>query len=136
MNDFMTAREDRPYPFEQKWNWRGMEGNKGFFGTQRDWNQTLITKINEASVMYRSMPWQTKGLNKIVIHSGLMAKIFYTLEYMHTYSDWPIKYTNGMVGKLSGRFEVVFESDPNRADMIDLYTDDCFMGSIKVVTTQ
>lgn len=31
------------------WDYNGLENNPRFFGTQTDWNQTLITRINELS---------------------------------------------------------------------------------------
>lgn len=35
--------------FKSEWHKNGWENNPNFFGEQKEWNQTLITKINEIS---------------------------------------------------------------------------------------
>ena len=36
-------------PFRARWDYKGLSNNANFFGTQKDWNQTLITRVNELS---------------------------------------------------------------------------------------
>lgn len=33
----------------EKWNYAEMQNKENFFGTQKDWNQTLVTMINQVS---------------------------------------------------------------------------------------
>ena len=35
--------------FRARWDYAGLSNNTSFFGTQKDWNQTLVTRINEVS---------------------------------------------------------------------------------------
>ena len=76
--------------------------------TQKDWNQTLITKINQISAQIHKTTLRG-GANFIVVSSEISA-IFDDLEYFHV-SDASAEqdeYNMGIekVGSLSGRYQV------------------------------
>ena len=41
--------------FRARWDYAGLSNNTSFFGTQKDWNQTLVTRINEVSAQIHSL---------------------------------------------------------------------------------
>lgn len=76
--------------------------------TQKDWNQTLITKVNQISAQIHKSTLRG-GANFIVVSSEISA-IFDDLEYFHV-SDASVEsdqYNMGIekVGSLSGRYQV------------------------------
>lgn len=76
--------------------------------TQKDWNQTLITKVNQVSAQIHKSTLRG-GANFIVVSSEISA-IFDDLEYFHV-SDASAEqdqYNMGIekVGSLSGRYQV------------------------------
>lgn len=80
--------------------------------TQKDWNQTLITKVNQVSAQIHKSTLRG-GANFIVVSSEISA-IFNDLEYFHV-SDASAEqdqYNMGIekVGSLAGRYQVY--SDP------------------------
>jgi len=96
-----------------KWDyneWRyGASGNTPFLGyTQKDWNQTLVTKINQLSAQIHKTTLRG-GANWIVVSSEVSA-IFDDLEYFHVSSAAPEQdqYNMGIekIGSLSGRYQV------------------------------
>jgi hypothetical protein len=76
--------------------------------TQKDWNQTLITKVNQISAQIHKSTLRG-GANFIVVSSELSA-IFDDLEYFHVSDANPEQdqYNMGIerVGSLSGRYQV------------------------------
>ena len=76
--------------------------------TQKDWNQTLITKINQVSAQIHKTTLRG-GANFIVVSSEISA-IFDDLEYFHVSDANPEQdqYNMGIerVGSLSGRYQV------------------------------
>lgn len=76
--------------------------------TQKDWNQTLITKINQVSAQIHKSTLRG-GANFIVVSSEISA-IFDDLEYFHVSDANPEQdqYNMGIerVGSLSGRYQV------------------------------
>lgn len=76
--------------------------------TQKDWNQTLITRINQISAQIHKATLRG-GANFIVVSSELSA-IFDDLEYFHVSDASPEQdqYNMGIekVGSLSGRYQV------------------------------
>jgi hypothetical protein len=76
--------------------------------TQKDWNQTLITRINQTSAQIHKSTLRG-GANFIVVSSELSA-IFDDLEYFHVSDANPEQdeYNMGIerIGTLSGRYQV------------------------------
>jgi len=76
--------------------------------TQKDWNQTLITRLNQTSAQIHKSTLRG-GANFIVVSSEISA-IFDDLEYFHVSDANPEQdsYNMGIerIGTLSGRFQV------------------------------
>ncbi len=76
--------------------------------TQKDWNQTLITRLNQVSAQIHKSTLRG-GANFIVVSSEISA-IFDDLEYFHVSDANPEQdqYNMGIerIGSLSGRFQV------------------------------
>jgi hypothetical protein len=76
--------------------------------TQKDWNQTLITKINQISAQIHKSTLRG-GANFIVVSSEISA-VFDDLEYFHVSDANPEQdqYNMGIerIGSLSGRYQV------------------------------
>ena len=97
-------------PWQARWDvngWRRMAGFSTNY-TQKDWNQELITKINQISAQIHKATLKG-GANFIVVSSEISA-IFDNLEYFHV-SDASAEadqYNMGIerVGSLSGRYQV------------------------------
>jgi len=96
-----------------KWDyneWKyGATGNTPFVGyTQKDWNQTLITKINQLSAQIHKTTLRG-GANWIVVSSEVSA-VFDDLEYFHVSNAGPEQdqYNMGIekIGTLAGRYQV------------------------------
>ena len=86
--------------------WKRLERNNGY--TQKDWNQTLITAINQISAQIHKSTLRG-GANFIVVSSEISA-VFDDLEYFHVSDANPEQdqYNMGIerVGSLSGRYQV------------------------------
>jgi hypothetical protein len=87
----------------------GATGGTPFMGyTQKDWNQTLVTKINQISAQIHKTTLRG-GANWIVVSSEVSA-VFDDLEYFHVSSAGPENDTYNMgiekIGSLAGRYQV------------------------------
>ncbi len=96
-------------PFRARWDYQGLSSNANFFGTQKDWNQTLITRINELSAQIHKATLRG-GANWIVC-SAEAGAIFDDLEYFHvdgSASPESEKYNLGVekIGNLGSRYVV------------------------------
>ena len=92
------------------WNeWRYGNGGAAFLGyTQKDWNQTLVTKINQVSAQIHKTTLRG-GVNWIVVSSEISA-VFDDLEYFHVSNAQAEEdqYNMGIekIGTLGGRYQV------------------------------
>jgi hypothetical protein len=96
------------------WDYAGVTGrgidtqNSAAFYTQKEWNQTLITAINQVSAQIHKATLRG-GANWIVCSAEVSA-IFDDLEYFHVSNAAPEqdKFNMGIerVGSLSGRYQV------------------------------
>jgi len=89
--------------------WRYGNAGASFAGyTQKDWNQTLVTKINQLSAQIHKTTLRG-GANWIVLSSELSA-VFDDLEYFHVSNAAPEQdqYNMGIekIGTLGGRYQV------------------------------
>ena len=86
--------------------WRRISQTTSY--TQKDWNQTLITAINQVSAQIHKSTLRG-GANWIVVSSEISA-IFDDLEYFHVSNATPEQdqYNMGIerIGTLSGRYQV------------------------------
>jgi hypothetical protein len=93
-----------------RWDYNGWKrlGTAATAYTQKDWNQTLITAINQISAQIHKSTLRG-GANWIVVSSEISA-IFDDLEYFHVSNAAPEQdqYNMGIerVGTLAGRYQV------------------------------
>jgi hypothetical protein len=97
-------------PWQARWDYNGWRRMSGFSTnyTQKDWNQELMTKINQISAQIHKATLRG-GANFIVVSSEISA-VCDNLEYFHV-SDASAEsdqYNMGIerVGSLSGRYQV------------------------------
>lgn len=96
--------------WHQRWDYYGWRkaGQPSTAYTQKDWNQTLITKVNQVSAQIHKSTLRG-GANFLVVSSEISA-IFNDLEYFHA-SDASAdneQYNMGIekIGTLGGRYKV------------------------------
>jgi hypothetical protein len=91
-----------------EWKYGGNAGATLQGYTQKDWNQTLITKINQLSAQIHKTTLRG-GANWIVVSSEVSA-VFDDLEYFHVSNADPEQDTYNMgiekIGSLAGRYQV------------------------------
>jgi hypothetical protein len=96
--------------WQLRWDYNGWRKSSSASNpyTQKDWNQTLITKINQISAQIHKTTLRG-GANFIVVSSEVSA-IFDDLEYFHVSDANPEQDTYNMgierVGSLQGRYQV------------------------------
>lgn len=101
-----------------RWDYNGLRNQtNNYYGTQKDWNQTLITKINQISAQIHKST--LRGGASWVVVSPEVSAVFDDLEYFHVSNAAPEqdKYNMGIekTGILSGRYQVYRDpySSPN-----------------------
>lgn len=92
-----------------RWDYNGLRRQLNtYYGTQKDWNQTLITKINQISAQIHKAT--LRGGASWVVVSPEVSAVFDDLEYFHVSNADPEqdKYNMGIekIGTLSGRYLV------------------------------
>ena len=99
--------------WKAKWDYNGWKygGNAGATlqgYTQKDWNQTLVTKINQISAQIHKTTLRG-GANWVVVSSEISA-VFDDLEYFHVSNAEPEQdqYNMGIekIGSVAGRYQV------------------------------
>jgi hypothetical protein len=96
--------------WQLRWDYNGWRKSSSVANpyTQKDWNQTLITKVNQLSAQIHKSTIRG-GANFIVLSSEISA-IFDDLEYFHVSDANPEsdQYNMGIerIGTLSGRYQV------------------------------
>ena len=98
--------------WQTKWDyneWKTGNNGSSYAGyTQKDWNQTLVTKVNQISAQIHKTTLRG-GANWIVVSSEVSA-VFDDLEYFHVSSANPEadSYNMGIekIGSLAGRYQV------------------------------
>lgn len=92
------------------WDYKGCTNNVNFYGTQKDWNQTLVTRVNE---LYSKSIRQEDGPFNCIIISPEVASIIEDLEYFHPTSmqmkNVDIKNSLSLIGILSGKYQVFID---------------------------
>lgn len=92
-----------------RWDYNGLRRQStAYYGTQKDWNQTLVTKINQISAQIHKAT--LRGGASWVVVSPEVSAVFDDLEYFHVSNAAPEqdKYNMGIekIGTLSGRYLV------------------------------
>jgi hypothetical protein len=91
-----------------EWKYGGASGATLLGYTQKDWNQTLLTKINQISAQIHKTTLRG-GANWVVVSSEVSA-VFDDLEYFHVSNADPEQdqYNMGIekIGTLGGRYQV------------------------------
>lgn len=92
-----------------RWDYNGLrKQTTAYMGTQKDWNQGLITKINQVSAQIHKAV--LRGGASWIVVSPEVSAVFDDLEYFHVSNASPEqdKYNMGIerVGSLSGRYQV------------------------------
>jgi hypothetical protein len=92
-----------------RWDYNGLRRQStAYYGTQKDWNQTLVTKINQISAQIHKAT--LRGGASWVVVSPEVSAVFDDLEYFHVSNASPEqdKYNMGIekIGTLSGRYIV------------------------------
>ncbi|GAG99181.1 unnamed protein product, partial [marine sediment metagenome] len=92
-----------------RWDYNGIrKQTQPYYGTQKDWNQTLITKVNQISAqIHKSV---LRGGASWIVVSPEISAVMDDLEYFHVSNAAPEqdKYNMGIekIGSLSGRYQV------------------------------
>jgi len=92
-----------------RWDYNGLRRQStAYYGTQKDWNQTLVTKINQISAQIHKAT--LRGGASWIVVSPEVSAVFDDLEYFHVSNAAPEqdKYNMGIekIGTLSGRYIV------------------------------
>ena len=92
-----------------RWDYNGLRNQTTqYHGTQKDWNQTLITKVNQISAQIHKATLRG-GASWIVVSPEISA-VLDDLEYFHVSNADPEqdKYNMGIerIGSLGGRYQV------------------------------
>jgi hypothetical protein len=92
-----------------RWDYNGLRNQStAYYGTQKDWNQTLITKINQISAQIHKST--LRGGASWIVVSPEVSAVLDDLEYFHVSNAAPEqdKYNMGIekIGALSGRYQV------------------------------
>jgi len=101
-----------------RWDYNGLRKQTNvYYGTQKDWNQTLMTKINQISAQIHKST--LRGGATWVVVSPEVSAVFDDLEYFHVSNAAPEqdKYNMGIekIGVLQNRYQVYRDpySPPN-----------------------
>jgi hypothetical protein len=92
-----------------RWDYNGLRNQSTtYYGTQKDWNQTLLTKINQISAQIHKST--LRGGASWIVVSPEVSAVLDDLEYFHVSNAGPEedKYNMGIekVGTLGGRYTV------------------------------
>lgn len=92
-----------------RWDYNGLRNQTAtYYGTQKDWNQTLLTKINQISAQIHKST--LRGGASWIVVSPEVSAVLDDLEYFHVSNASPEedKYNMGIekVGTLGGRYQV------------------------------
>ena len=100
-------------PWKQRWDYNGWQRmpTPSTVYTQKDWNQTLITKVNQISAQIQKSTLRG-GANWAVVSSEISA-VFHDLEYFHVTdaSAESDQYNMGIekIGSLQGRYNIIVD---------------------------
>lgn len=94
------------------WDYKGLVNNSTFFGTQRDWNSTLLHKINQLNRKYTKFNYEQ---GNIIITSFTVADIIKDSQYFSCGYDDDYCYNKDLkmeyLGKLGTRYKIFSDID-------------------------
>lgn len=100
-------------PWTARWDYNGWQrlGTTSTVYTQKDWNQTLITKVNMLSAQIQKSTLRG-GANYVVVSAEISA-VLNDLEYFHVTdaSAESMEYNMGIekIGSINGRYQVIVD---------------------------
>lgn len=100
-------------PWRQRWDYNGWQriGTPSTVYTQKDWNQTLMTKINMISAQIQKAT--LRGGADFLVVSAEISAVLNDLEYFHVTdaSAESDRYNMGIekIGSLQGRYQVIVD---------------------------
>ena len=103
-------RDLRVSPWVKNWDYNGWRRMGGFSTnyTQKDWNQTFVTAINQLSAQIHKATLRG-GANFVIVSTELSA-LLYDLEYFHVTdaSSEQVNYSMGIerIGSIQGKYQV------------------------------
>ena len=99
--------------WQARWDYNGWQrlGTTSTVYTQKDWNQTLMTKINQLSAQIQKAT--LRGGANIMVVSAEVSAVLNDLEYFHVSdaSAESLEYNMGIekIGSLQGRYQVIVD---------------------------
>jgi hypothetical protein len=108
--DREILRDLRVSPWVKNWDYNGWRRMGGFSTnyTQKDWNQTFVTAINQLSAQIHKATLRG-GANFVIVSTELSA-LLYDLEYFHVTdaSSEQVNYSMGIerIGSIQGKYQV------------------------------
>ena len=99
--------------WQARWDYNGWQrlGTTSTVYTQKDWNQTLMTKINQLSAQIQKAT--LRGGANIIVVSAEVSAVLNDLEYFHVSdaSAESLEYNMGIekIGSLQGRYQVIVD---------------------------
>ena len=108
--DREILRDLRVSPWTKNWDYNGWRRMGGFSTnyTQKDWNQTFVTAINQLSAQIHKATLRG-GANFVIVSTELSA-LLYDLEYFHVTdaSSEQVNYSMGIerIGSIQGKYQV------------------------------
>ena len=108
--DREILRDLRVSPWVKNWDYNGWRRMGGFSTnyTQKDWNQTFVTAINQLSAQIHKATLRG-GANFVIVSTELSA-LLYDLEYFHVTdaSSEQVNYSMGIerIGAIQGKYQV------------------------------
>lgn len=108
--DREILRDLRVSPWVKNWDYNGWRRMGGFSTnyTQKDWNQTFLTAINQLSAQIHKATLRG-GANFVIVSTELSA-LLYDLEYFHVTdaSSEQVNYSMGIerIGSIQGKYQV------------------------------
>ena len=100
-------------PWQARWDYNGWQrlGTTSTVYTQKDWNQTLMTKINQISAQIQKST--LRGGADFIVVSAEISAVLNDLEYFHVTdaSAESDQYNMGIekIGSLQGRYKVIVD---------------------------
>jgi len=113
-----------------EWDYQGLQNNVNFFGTQKDWNQSICTAINKkAADIAKGRPERSGYVNRLVIYSSEVFGLFQNLNFFHRNDDG-LRDKNKSIGVLGSRYDVFFQLDRARPHAVDFFKNEEFLGEL------
>jgi len=105
--------------WRKRWNYYGWKGTNTQKYTQKEWNQTLITIINQISAQIHKSTLRG-GANFIVVSSEVSAALDDLETFMTSGNNEDDRYNLGMrkAGTIAGRYDVYVDPYSNARDIL------------------